>query len=105
MEEQGLFPELEGSVQVFVAPLDGDSLPYALHVASRFRAAGLATEVADGALKMKKLFRRAERIGASYVALVGSDEVAAGEVTVKRLSDREQWRVPVDEVVSSVLGG
>ena len=103
MEEREMFPALAGVAEVFVAALSEEALNHALHVAGLFRSAGVSTVASDAAMRPKKLFKQAERIGADVVVMIGTDEVASGEVSMKRLSDGEQWRVPVADAVQVLL--
>ncbi len=45
---------------------------------------------------MKKRMKRADRIGAFAAVLLGEEELAGGEATVKRLADGSQQRVAQD---------
>jgi histidyl-tRNA synthetase len=49
---------------------------------------------------MKSQMREANRHEASYVLILGDDELAAGEVTVRPLDDSGQVRVPLAEIVA-----
>ena len=44
----------------------------------------------------KWVFKHAARVNARVLVVVGADEVAGNEVTVKRLCDKEQQRVTLD---------
>jgi histidyl-tRNA synthetase len=103
MEEREMFPTLSGVAEVFVAALSDDVLNHALNVSGLFRAAGVSTVVSDVALRPKKVFKQAERMGTDLVVMIGTEEVAAGEVSVKRLSDGEQWRLPVADAVQVLI--
>jgi histidyl-tRNA synthetase len=48
---------------------------------------------------------RANRLGASQVALIGETELGAGTVTVKNMADGSQTSVGRDEVVAALRNG
>ncbi len=46
--------------------------------------------------------RHADARGARYVAIIGADELAAGEVTLRDLRDHSERRVSIDAVAGAV---
>ncbi|MNS35036.1 Histidine--tRNA ligase [compost metagenome] len=75
-----------------VAGSGADGEARAFELARRLRAAGHAVDLAPKG-KMDKLFKQAERLKARYAFILGPDEVAADQITVKDLDSREQSRV------------
>lgn len=75
-----------------VAGSGPDGEARAFELARRLRAAGHAVDLAPKG-KMDKLFKQAERLKARYAFILGPDEVAADQITVKDLDSREQSRV------------
>ena len=85
---------------------DPDLLEAAIALAEKLRDAlpGLQLEVNAGGGSMKSQLRRADRSGAALAILLGREEVAAGEVTVKDLrSEEEQVRVAMDALQKTLL--
>ncbi len=74
-----------------------------LRVARRLRRAGVAAVSDLLERSVRAQFKAADRLGARYVVLVGEDELAAGEATVRDLASGEQKKVPLDKV-AEVLG-
>ena len=54
---------------------------------------------------MKGQMKEAARSGARFAAILGPDELAAGEVTLRDLTSGEQERVPASELQSKVKAG
>ena len=64
------------------------------------RRAGLSADRAYGGRSMKAQMKAADRSGATVAVIIGPDEHAAGEVTLRDLrGDTEQERVPRDAVI------
>lgn len=81
------------------ASIEGGGPSDALALAERLRGRGIpAVEVSGG--KAAKAFELAEKLGSPAVAFLGDDEIAAGTVTVKLLSTREQATVSPDEAIA-----
>ena len=81
----------------------GEESRQAAHVLARdLRHAGLAALVEYEARSLRAQMKRADRTRARHVLIVGGDELARGEVTVKDMESGEQATVPRTEVVARV---
>ena len=63
------------------------------------RAAGIATLTDIDARSLKSQLRQADKSGATFVAILGEDEIAAASVSLKELETGEQRSVARDEIV------
>ena len=100
-DAEGVFPTPPSAVAVFVVDVTGGD--HALDVCERLRAAGLGADRAYGGRSMKAQMKVADRSGALYAAIIGEDEVGAGEVTLRDLrGDAGQRRVALDDLVRDV---
>jgi histidyl-tRNA synthetase len=72
----------EVAPDVFVAPIGGSAEREALSVARRLRRAGLRVELGGGR-SLKSQMRRADRLGASRVLILGDEEIAARRGTLR----------------------
>ena len=83
---------------------DAAAMPQVLRALQALRAAGVSVQMhaasAEGLGSMKSQFKKADGSGARFALIFGSDELAAGEVTVKALRDGsgEQLRRRLDAV-------
>ena len=89
------------TVEVAVIPMGVVGEGAALALLARLRAAGISAEQGWRG-NLKKRMERADRSGARLAMILGDDEVAASEVTVKDLASGEQRRVPLVDVVAAV---
>ncbi len=105
MEALQLFPGMKTLTQVLVAAFDADTLPEALRLATELRRAGTCVEVPlmeKGGFK--KFLSYANAKGIPTVVLLGPDEIARGEVTVRNMADGSQHSVPRGEAVARLSG-
>jgi len=58
-----------------------------LLIAETLRARGIWVESGDPEASLKSQMRRADRLSAAYVFIIGEDELAAGMASWKRMSD------------------
>lgn len=82
-DDEGVFGAPATTVDVFVVDTTGGR--EALVLCDELRAAGLRVDRAFENRSMKSQMKAADRSGASVAVLVGSDELAAGTVTVRPL--------------------
>lgn len=94
----------EGAVQVYVVALGGEAQRAALPLTTRLRQAGISSDLDLMGRGMKGQMKDADRSGARFAVILGEDELAAGEVTVKDLISGDQGRVPTEDLESDLLG-
>ena len=80
--------------KVYLAGLDGECRKKAFVLAQELRAAGISAETDHMERSVKAQFKYADKIGAEYVAVIGGNELAAGEMNVKRMADSTSEKVP-----------
>jgi histidyl-tRNA synthetase len=71
-------------------------------LAHDLRAAGLRVDLYPEADKLGKQFKYASSIGVPFVAVIGEDERAKGEVALKNMRTGEQRAVPRHEAAGLV---
>lgn len=86
-----------GIIDLFVIAAGDDDRSTARMLTSRLRRGGFRADMTDRARPMKAQFRDADRFGATYALVVGS-EWADGLVTVKDLASGEQSGVAAEEI-------
>ena len=93
------------AVDVFVAWMGEKAYPEAVRLARVLREAGRSVEMPPEEMKFRKAFERADKIGARYVLILGEDEIASGELTLKRLADGKQEKMSEAEMLKQVASG
>jgi histidyl-tRNA synthetase len=106
MQERGMFPaEVEqASIDVVVAALDEGALPAAMDTATELRRSGaLRVDLyPDVAKKMDRIFKYVDQRRARFIAVIGSDEVAAGTVTLRNVIAKTKETMPRAEAASFI---
>jgi histidyl-tRNA synthetase len=104
MSERELFPaELVSSpADVMVTIWNEESVSESLALATELRRHGLRVDLYPEADKMGKQFKYAAARGIRFVAIVGDDERARGEVAIKDLRSGEQRSVKRTDVASAL---
>lgn len=97
------FPKdaIEGTKLLF-SNMGSAETAYALPIAAQLRSQGISCEIYPDNTKLKKQFDYATKKGIRYFAIIGEDEIKAGEVTLKDLTTGTQQRVPKEELSSLI---
>jgi histidyl-tRNA synthetase len=95
MSERGMFPErlVAAPADVMVAIWNKESIAESIKLAREMRAAGLRVDLYPEADKLGKQFKYASSLGVRFVAVLGEEEQAKGQVAIKDMESGEQRAV------------
>jgi histidyl-tRNA synthetase len=104
MDALDLYPShiADTVVQAMVLVFNEDVRPACTQIASELRQAGIRTELYLQDKHMSKQFKHADRKGIPVAVIAGPDEIAAGQVTLRRLRDGEEITVERAEMASAL---
>ena len=103
LSELNLYPEnLQSTTQLLFATFGEQELLYALRWAKALREKGISVEVYPEPTKMKKQMGYADSKKIPFVAIVGSDEMAAGKVMLKNMQSGEQQLATLEELLEKM---
>ena len=98
MQERGMFPPHveQASVDVVVAAMDEAAQPAAMAAAAELRKnPRLRVDLyPDATRKMDRIFRHVDQRRARFIAVLGSDEVASGTVTLRNVAAKTKETMP-----------
>ena len=102
MTERNMFPPemARPAVDVMVAIWNHETGDHSLALAFELRRSGLRVDVYPEADKIGKQFKYAASRGVPFVALLGDDELARGDVAIKDLRSGEQQSVSRGEAAA-----
>jgi histidyl-tRNA synthetase len=101
MEELQLFPDNRSAgVQLLFTCFDRDAQLFAMPLLQQVRQAGINAEIYPEAVKMKKQIEYADRRKINHIAIIGSDEMASGILTVKNIQNGEQQKLTIEALIS-----
>lgn len=103
MEELNLFPAQSAtSTRVLLVAFDAEAQRYALPVLRQLRTAGVNSELYPDVTKLKKQLDYANAKGIPYVVLIGSNEMATGQLALKNMETGAQQSLGLDELIKTV---
>ncbi len=86
-------------LEVYVAWMGAQAYPAAVALARKLREHNLSVELPAQEMKFGKSLNLADRLGARFAVILGDDELAAGQFTVKRLADGDQRKLSEAELL------
>jgi histidyl-tRNA synthetase len=95
MEAAGVEIPAPPLAEVYVAAVDDSVRGEVFGLTQALRETGIAAEMDHQARSLKAQFKQADRLGARFVAVVGPDELANGEVTIRDMTTKEQSAIPL----------
>jgi histidyl-tRNA synthetase len=99
LKDRDILPSFESTdIDTVVFAMVEDLYPAAVNVAKILREAGQSVDLVLENKKTKWIFKHADRLGAKYCAIIGSDEYANGQVSIKDLRVGVQSTVAIDNL-------
>ncbi|MEP7199489.1 MAG: histidine--tRNA ligase [Chloroflexota bacterium] len=104
MREEELKPPALPSPQVFIAYQGDAAKTETIKLAMQLRAANVRVVMAFDSRSFKAQLKQADREGVQFALILGDQELAAQQVTVKPMGGGEQASVGLEDVVGKVVG-
>src|SRR5713226_2694064 len=101
LQESGKAQVAEGR-DVYIAWMGEKAHATAIRAAKNLRNAGLSVELPPVEQKFGKALGQADKLGAKYALILGENEVATGEWTLKTLADGTQRKVTEQHLIADL---
>jgi histidyl-tRNA synthetase len=88
----------------FIAALGDAADTEGLRIAGRLRSSGYWVELGDSGSSLKSQMRRADRLGARRVFIIGNDELNSGIIKWKNLTEGSQGDLRLTEIETFLSG-
>lgn len=88
--------------EIFIAALGDNSRTAALEWTCRLGMEGIRTELNLNDRSLKSQMKRANRLGAAHVLIVGEDELKQGLVIMRNMNTKNQISIPVQGLVDNI---
>jgi histidyl-tRNA synthetase len=92
-------PDLSQKPDIFLAALGTESQALAFEWVCALGKAGIRAEMDMGAKSLKSQMKRADRLGAASVLMVGDNELQEGTAILRNMVTKEQESIPIDNLV------
>jgi len=95
LEAQGETATAPGA-DIYFAPMGKDALTFSFTLAQKLYALGIRADFDKVGRSLKAQMKYADKTGARYVAVIGDNEIAAGEIMLKNMSDSTETKISLD---------
>jgi histidyl-tRNA synthetase len=93
-------PLEKGHPDLFIAALGGDAARAAFKWVAALRNDGFWTELDYSSAGLKSQMKKADRIGARYVLMVGENELSTGKASLRNMLTKEQVDVVLNDIIN-----
>lgn len=98
MEAAGTLPQPPKGPLMYAVGADEKGREAARALVSCLRQGGLSAEYDISNRSVKAQMKHANRLGAVFTTVLGSNEAESGSAVVKRMSDGTEWTMAIDEI-------
>lgn len=103
MEATGAEFPAPPSCELYLAPMGEAATRRCFAMATNLRAGGVAVEFDMTGRSLKAQMKYADKIGARFVIVVGDNELAAGRVQLKDMTNGQSEEIPLDDSLYTIL--
>ncbi len=87
---------------IYIAPLDRSLAPTAFQLLLQLRSLGVKADMNHTSRGLKAQFKYANKIGASFVAILGEEEAQKGVVKLRNMQSGEEWEATLADAPQQV---
>lgn len=103
LEKYGCLPEFKPSpADILVTVFEPSLLGHSLKISADLRTAGFKVVCFNEEAKLPRQLKYADKMSIRFVVIVGPDEFASGQATVKDLVSRQQATVAVGKILDAI---
>ena len=95
-------PQKELAPDIFIAALGEESREKTFEWSCALSVEGIRTEIDFSGKSLKALMKRANRINAANVLIVGSQEIEDSAIVLRNMATKEQVTVPIEGMVNHI---
>lgn len=97
MQGQGIELPDDKGCDIYLAPMDADASLEAMRMVTDLRSSGIKAQTDVVGRSLKAQMKYADKIGAKYTVVLGSDELANKVATVKNMSTGEKTELSLED--------
>jgi histidyl-tRNA synthetase len=100
-----LLPKEKGFIRyphLFIATLGEETYKEAYRLVNQLHLQGIRAELDYEGKSLKSQMRRADKLKARYVLILGEEELKRGRVVLRNMEDKSQEEIPIDNVVETI---
>ncbi len=99
-EERKILPDVP---DLFIVALGDDAFNRTFLWSNRLRREGISVEFEYETKSMKAQMKKADKLNAKRVLIVGEDELSKGQVVLRNMETKEQIDIPIDSLIENLI--
>ena len=99
LEAEGIDIKQVCCPDVYIFATSFEQKPYVLSLANNLRMAGFNVEIDYDGKNFKNNFKRADKLNAKFIIIIGEEEVNTKLLTLKNNKTKEEYKVELDKIV------
>jgi histidyl-tRNA synthetase len=103
LKKQDIAPPSPPPLEVLIACMGDDARDAAIKLAAHLRQAGISAVTSSGGKSLKAQMRQANSLGVRYTVIIGDEEVKAGTVTLRDMTQAKQETIPIGDLSELLL--
>jgi histidyl-tRNA synthetase len=100
LNSRNLLPQFDSKLHIYLAPLGENAQLKVFPLVIQLREAGFAVETDFQNRSLKSQLKLADKLGAPIVGVIGEDELAKGQVLIRKMLTSEQETIALDDLES-----
>ena len=102
LKNEGKIPSLSDGLDVFIAQMGGECFKTAFKLLQEIRGVQISADMDYRNGSLKSQFRKADKLKASYVIVIGEDEMKKGIVKLKDMKTGNEENIKLDNIVDEL---
>jgi histidyl-tRNA synthetase len=98
LDSRHLLPQLENNPHIYLAPLGEDTQLIVFPIVIKLREAGWNVETDFQNRSLKSQLKLANKLGTPIVGIIGGDELANGQILIRKMDTSEQETLPLSDL-------
>lgn len=90
----------EDTLDLYIIPIGDETLPFATSLTQELRMNGFSVDMDYMNRNMRGNFKQADRFHASYVILIGEEELKSSTLTIKDNHSQEEYKVKREDLIA-----
>ena len=98
LEYENILPFEDNGLDIYVIPMSNNEKKFCMNLVNKLRYNGISVDMDYMGRNIKSNFKQADRLNATYVIIVGEDEVKNSKLTIKNNKTQEQVIIDLEKV-------
>ena len=98
LEYENILPFEDNCLDIYVIPMSNNEKKICMNLVNKLRYNGISVDMDYMDRNIKSNFKQADRLNATYVIIVGEDEVKNSKLTIKNNKTQEQVIIDLEKV-------